>query len=182
MKSFVVFFISIVCLILIGSLLGLLLPSKVTVAKSVVVDASAEKVLPQIADLRNWTHWYPIMNQEAGSDIALSFPDNDGKKAVLNDSAGRSIHMQITSVNKDTVAISLHTKSSTKVDYQFLLIPHKSGELQITLNVNTQFPWYPWQKMKGLFMDKMTGPQYEMALHQLKNYVESLPDSTVKEF
>jgi hypothetical protein len=33
--------------------------------------------------------------------------------------------------------------------------------------------WYPWEKAKGIFLDKVSGPQYEAALANLKKAVET---------
>jgi hypothetical protein len=38
--------------------------------------------------------------------------------------------------------------------------------------VNTYFKWYPWEKIKGIFLDKISGPQYESALVRLKEFAE----------
>jgi hypothetical protein len=32
--------------------------------------------------------------------------------------------------------------------------------------------WYPWEKFSGIFVDKMTGPGYQAALNELKDFVE----------
>ena len=49
---------------------------------------------------------------------------------------------------------------------------HKDGQTQLTWNVNTLVPWYSVEKVKGIFLDKISGPQYEAALMNLKKAAE----------
>ncbi len=59
MRSIKVFVISIIIMMLFFSLLTLLLPSKVTVSKSIVINASVTEVAKEIGAFENWKKWYP---------------------------------------------------------------------------------------------------------------------------
>ena len=85
---------------------------------------------------------------------------------------GKKIDFDLTYYSKNNLIVAFKSRSSTKIFYQFLLIPHLSGKMQLTLNVNAVFKWYPWEKIKGVFLDKISGPQYEAALSNLKTLVE----------
>ena len=39
--------------------------------------------------------------------------------------------------------------------------------MHLNLVVNTALSWYPWDRLKGVFMDKIAGPQYQLALDNI---------------
>lgn len=172
MRALIFFFISIISILLIISLAAMLLPSKVTVTKSVLINAPKDSVKAQIDDFKNWEKWYPVMQDKSVLIVEDDKKDKGHQTILLRDSSGREIVMKMNKMNGDSLTVAFETISSSKINYEFLLIPHQSGGTQVTLNVNTQFKWYPWQKLKGIMMDKITGPQYELTLDNLKKLVE----------
>jgi hypothetical protein len=168
---FVRFFGSILIIFIVIFLLSLLLPSKVTVAKSVLINAPKMRVHQQVDDFQNWKNWYPAFQ---GENIIINPPKPGIIKSVsLNDNKGKELQFDLIKSKADTLDINLKNQSSTKIDYQFILSTHSDGQTQITWNVNTTMKWYPWEKAKGIFLDKVSGPQYEAALTNLKKAVES---------
>lgn len=173
MRGLMIFFISIIVTLLLISAFAFLLPSQVTVAKSVVIKAPKEKIREEIIHFRNWKNWYPPMK-----DNSVSMQVKNEDKLLLKDSSGREIIMKMIRSIGDTINVSFESISSSKIDYQFLLMSHNADSTLVTLNVNTLFKWYPWQKLKGIFLDKITGPMYEETLANLKRTTSSQPIST----
>ena len=170
---FVRFFVSILIIFIVIFLLSLLLPSKVTVAKSVLINAPKMRVHQQVDDFNNWKNWYPAFQ---GENINVTVnPAKPGiiKSVSLIDNNGKKIRFDLIKSKPDTLDINLKNESSTKIDFQFILSTHSDGQTQITWNVNTTMKWYPWEKAKGIFLDKVSGPQYEAALANLKKAVET---------
>jgi predicted PurR-regulated permease PerM len=171
MRYAIVFIFSIVIIILIA-LAGLLLPSKITITKSVLINAPAERIRSQINDFNNWKNWYPAFQNNTISVTRNTLKKNSLQSVSLKDNNGKQIDLDLIVSSNDTIEVAVGSQSSTKVFYQFLLIPHLSGKTQLTLNVNTYFKWYLWEKIKGIFLDKISGPQYESALVRLKEFAE----------
>jgi predicted PurR-regulated permease PerM len=171
MRYAIVFIFSIVIIILIA-LAGLLLPSKVTITKSVLINAPSQKIKKQVNDFSNWKNWYPAFQDSTIIVTNNILKRNTLQSVSLKDNNGKQIDLDLVVSSDDTIEVAVGSPSSTKVFYQFLLIPHLSGKTQFTLNVNTYFKWYPWEKIKGIFLDKISGPQYESALNKLKEFVE----------
>jgi hypothetical protein len=48
-----------------------------------------------------------------------------------------------------------------------------SSAMQVEWRVLTKLKWYPWEKFYGIFIDKLTGPGYEVALNNLKELAEN---------
>lgn len=171
MRSFLIFISSVAFIFLVISFVGLLLPSKVTVTKSVLINAKFENIRRQISDFNNWKNWNPLLQKEAVNAIYNQLRGNQPSLS-LNDNSGKQIDFKLIHSSNDTITVAVESHSPTKLVYQFLLIPHLSGKNQLTLNVNAYFKWYPWEKIKGVFMDKMSGQQYEIMLNNLKTYLE----------
>ncbi len=72
----------------------------------------------------------------------------------------------------ENINILLFAVNENRVTYQFLFSPGKAGTTLLTWNVNTKLPWYPWEKITGIFLDKINGPQYGEVLQNLKISVE----------
>ena len=170
---FLRFIVSILIIFIIIFLVSLLLPSKVTVSKSVLINSSEAHVGKEIQDFHNWKNWYPTFQGE--NIIVINNPSKPGtiNSVSLKDNRGKELKFDLIKSKADTIEIELENQSSTKIDYQFILTTHSDGQTQLTWNVNTTMKWYPWEKAKGIFLDKVSGPQYEAALINLKKSVET---------
>jgi predicted PurR-regulated permease PerM len=169
MMAFLRFIIFLLVIFLIIFLMSLLLPSSVTVAKSVDINASREKVMNQIVNFEEWENWYPAFKDEN-----ITVIKNPSKTSVtLKDSKGKSVTLKLKDSTQNTINIQLESSSSTKVSYQFILIPITNNQIQLMWNININFGWLPWKKIEGLLMDKFSGPQYETALENLRKAAEN---------
>ena len=169
---FVRFFLSILVIFAIIFLLSLLLPYKVTVAKSVLINAPKTLVHKQVDDFKNWKNWYPAFQAE-NVDITANSPKPGIIKSVSVKDKEKELQFDLIRLEPNIIDIKLNNQSSAKVDYHFIFSTHSDGKTQITWNVNTAMKWYPWEKAKGIFLDKVSGPQYEAALANLKKAVEN---------
>lgn len=155
--------------IVVITLLSLLLPSKVTIVKSVDINASSEKITSQITDFEQWKNWYPAFKDEQIT-VLKDTPDNNS--VTLKDQNGKQVILRLKEVKPELVNIELRTNSSSKVSYHFFLTPKVNHQTQLTWGITTELKWYPWEKIRGLFLDKVSGNQYEQALNNLKKAAE----------
>lgn len=153
-------------------LAGFLLPSKVTVSKSTLINASQKRIDSELQDFNNWKNWYPSFQNENVTVINNPAKSNILNSVSLKDDKGKLLDLDLVESKPDTTSIVLKSQSSTKVNYQFILTSHSDGQTQLTWNINTTLGWYPWEKIKGIFLDKISGPQYEAALENLKKACE----------
>ncbi len=166
------FFFSIMVFGAIIFLVSFLLPSKVTLSKSILIRASQMRVNREIQDFSNWKNWYPAFQNEKVSVIKNSTKPGVINSVSITDEKGKRLDLDLIKSKPDTIVIDLVSNSSTKVNYQFILSTNRDGQTQITWNVNASSRWYPWEKIKGIFLDKISGPQYEAALIDLKKASE----------
>lgn len=169
MRSLIIFFISLVAFSLVIFVLALLLPSSVGVTRTVIIKAPKEKISEQIGNFSNWQNWYPPMQ-----DKSVGLVEKSDDEALLKDSLGREIVLKMNKSTSDTINVAFESLSSSKIVYQFIFMSKNADSTHVALNVHTTFKWYPWQKLKGIVLDKMTGPMYEEMLENLKREVEPL--------
>jgi len=172
-KYIIRFIIFLIAVFIVIFLISLLLPSKVTVSKSVDINASEEAVSNQIVNFEEWKNWYPAFKDENISIIKNPPAVNTLASVTLKDRNGKSITLLLIDTSKQTININLQSASSTKVSYQFIMIPKINNQVQLTWNVNTNLGWLPWKKMEGILLDKFSGNQYEAALENLRKAAEN---------
>ncbi|HRN73997.1 MAG TPA: hypothetical protein PLM81_12780 [Ginsengibacter sp.] len=155
--------IIILCLLLVFiSLLSLLLPSAISVARSSVVFASEETISREINNPDNWSDWFPPLKE--GLMTIRKISDDE---AVLQKSADRSMTLKFDYKGVDSTVCTITPQSGDAVSYTFLQSPADGG-VRVTLIANVKLAWYPWQRVRGVFMDKILGAQYDEALAGLK--------------
>ena len=171
--SLIRFIIFILAIFIVIFLISLLLPSKVTVAKSVAINASPQMVFNQIIHFKNWGNWYPAFKDE---NITVT-RNSENKKVIssvtLKDKNGKAINLNLIDSSKNSILIQLESSSSTKVNYQFILTQKINNQTQLTWNININLGWLPWKKIEGILLDKFSGNQYETALDNLRKAAEN---------
>jgi len=153
--------------------LALLLPSKVTVAKSVEINASHEAVKNEIVDFDEWKKWYPAFKDENVTILKNPSEKNIISSVTLKDKEGKKILLNLIDSANNKITINVESASSTQVQYEFLLIPKLNNQVQLTWNVNINLGWYPWKRIEGILFDKFSGAQYESALDDLRKAAEN---------
>ncbi len=169
MRRVKLFSILIITLLGFLCLVTLFLPSKVTVSKSVYINAPESKVVQQIDKFKNWKNWNPDFQAK---NISVIIPDSDSSRVILSDERERKFSMKMIKYGPENIGIILSSENKTPVTYQFIFSNKNTGKTLLTWNVNTTLPWYPWKKITGIFLDKIAGPQYETVLQNLKSVVE----------
>lgn len=155
------------------TLISLLIPSKVVIAKATTVQADSVKLFNEISDLKNWKHWHPVfMNDSAGITYS-EFTDKIHSFASWT-TTGKENKLLISKINYPVVEILLQRAGENDVINIFSVMPVlEQGNMQLQWQSITKLKWYPWEKFSGIFIEKMSGAGYEVALESLKKYLES---------
>ena len=169
MRKVLVFMVSAVILFLFITGLSLLLPAKMSLTKSIGIRATPAEVYQKLDDFKSWPAWFPPMED---STLQIHYGASPAS-AFIKDDGGKELTLERLEAAGDTINIALRSKSASRVIYQFILIPQSPSNTQVVFNVNTTFKWYPWEKVKGVFSDKIAGPVYQKALIQLKALLEN---------
>ncbi len=133
------------------------------------------KVFHQIGDFNKWKNWFPAFMDKGVTVTILHGQNDSSESAELNDNYGRKIIFRMLRPLKNVVDVDLYTKEKNTTNYQFILMPDSSGNTEIIWNVTTDLGWYPWKKLQGIVLDKVSGPEYISALQNLKKVTETAP-------
>ncbi|MEO8819758.1 MAG: SRPBCC family protein [Ginsengibacter sp.] len=167
------FIIFIVFVFIVIFLLALVLPSKVTVPKSVDINASHDSVKNQIINFENWKNWYPAFKDENIAIIRNPPSKYILSSVTLKNNKGKNIVLNMVDTSGSKIIVNVESGSSTKVNYLFILIPKENNQTQLTWDVNIDLGWYPWKRIEGILFDKFSGAQYQSALDNLRKAAEN---------
>jgi hypothetical protein len=160
-------------LFIVITLLSLLIPSKIKVSRAIVISAPADKIFPQITDLRNWKNWQPLFKSDSAV-ITFSTPSNTPAAYCNIKYNGKLVHLQVISIDSSSIHFLLTGEGEYDIDNEISLTPVKEkNNVEVEWKALTILHWYPWDKFYAIFIDKITGPGYEDSLAGLKDYIES---------
>jgi hypothetical protein len=159
-------------------LISLLLPSRAIVERSGVIDAPLSTVYTEINNLNTWPSWNPWAAPGVVDKIEYSSPASgqgafytwsglqrerpvSGKVSIRESSPAKGVYynLEFTSMKPMTGA--------------FELKPAADGKgTAIQWRLETKLGMLPWWKLRGFLADRLTGPQLEAGLTNLKNICE----------
>jgi len=152
-------------------LITVFLPSHMTITRTVLIHADEKAVRMQITDFSNWMHWYPAF-QNAHATVLIG-SHGDTSFATLKFDQQRQLSLGLFQTPDNTIEVFFPAAERKGENYQFILVKNGSGLIQLTWHATTTLGWYPWKKLGGIFLDKITGPQYDEALQHLKSAAEN---------
>ncbi|MCG3167539.1 MAG: hypothetical protein POELPBGB_03331 [Bacteroidia bacterium] len=160
-----------------------LLPSKVHVERSIVINAPASKIFAEVNSLQKWTAWDPWSKKDPNIQDIYTGPES----GVGNTNTWKSDHKDVGS-GSQTITESVPNET-IKSKMLFGDAGEEYGEAAGFFNFtaegeNTKVVWgmdmdlgmNPMARYFGLMMDGSVGKDFEQGLTNLKAHVESLPD------
>ncbi len=165
-----------VVLVLILGVGGMLLPREVTVARSVEIDAPADKIFPYVNSLKAGADWSPWLGRDPEVQLNYTGPDA-GVGAKLewhsdNPQVGNGIQEITHSTDFSNVVTALDFGDMGTAQAKFDLV-EAAGITTVTWDLQTDMGAGPVGRWMGLMMDKWVGADYEAGLANLKTLVES---------
>lgn len=158
--------------------IGLLLPGKIHVERSVEINAPAETVFPLIASFREFNRWSPWAKKDPNTTYTFSGPET-GVGARMewksNDPNVGSGSQEITAVDpgkSQTVALSFGGMEMGKPSATYTLQPN-GAKTVVTWTFDEDVGMNVIARYFGLMFDAMIGPDYENGLANLKAIAES---------
>jgi hypothetical protein len=168
-------FIGIIALAIAITLFSLLIPSTVRVSRAVLINnTDSSAVFLAVTHLRNWTKWHPVFTKEGAKlDCEMPAPKSapDVCTIIQQD---RRIDIKMHAPHEGIVPFTLKTEGENEVKSEIFISQESRGApVFVEWMSLTTLKWYPWRKVQGIFLDKLTGPGYEAALKGLKEYIEN---------
>ena len=162
--SFVVFFSMF-------TLIGLLFPSNIKSVNAVVINKKKRIVLKELQITSAWINWYPFFQTNVGAHI-----DNAGKDTTIFFNDKKEI--LVYNKNADSNSVSFFTKytNGRVVEYRILAldISGDSNQVQLVWNETEKLKWYPWDRFKGLVLEKAKTEYLDSVLSRFKQYIDTV--------
>lgn len=152
-----------------------LLPSKVHIERSIVINAPAEKVYAQVKDLKKWPAWSPWNLRDPEMKVRYEGPESGiGQKSIWeSDSQGNGSQL-ITATTENTAIETLLDFGDQGTATSFWKFGSDGAGTRVVWGMDTQLD-SAVERLFGLVMEGMIGPDYEEGLANLKALVEAAP-------
>ncbi|MEZ5325578.1 MAG: SRPBCC family protein [Verrucomicrobiales bacterium] len=168
----------VVALVVIIALLfavSFVLPSRVHVERSMSMAAPPEKVFAQVGDLKKWPTWSPWNLRDPEMKVQYEGPaQGAGQKSVWQSKSQGDGSQLIT-------AITPNSALETQLDFgdqgtatSFWKFSKEGEGTRVTWGMDVVLD-SPLQRLFGVVMEGMIGPDYEEGLANLKSIVEAKP-------
>ena len=168
----------VLALVAIISLVGLFLPSKVHVERSIMINQTAEVPFNMVNDLTKWNLWSPWYKMDSLAPYVFA-EITAGKGASFS---WTSKHQQVgtgkltiqESVPNSLLKIELAMQDWDASEIEFTFIPAGDGT-KVTWSMNSDMGYNVIGRWFGLMMDAMMGDDFENGLADIKRVSEATP-------
>lgn len=169
MKYIKLLLISIIAFFVLFTLIGLLFPSNIKAVRAVVIDKKQQEVFAALNKTTDWVQWYPYFSPAANASIKATpagwLFSNDQKD------------LKVSNWKSDSNNITFHISAwnGMEVSEQVLALPISgdSTQTQVVWNETEHLKWYPWERFRGLLLERTKGVYLDSALYRFKAYVET---------
>jgi len=172
LKRFVFFLIGLLCVLL---LISFFLPSKVHVERTLVINATPEKLFEQVNTLKNWENWSPWHKLDPNMKLEYAGPPSGVGAKYSWESKQRNVgngNLAITeSVPHKSIQTAMDFQGQGQATGNFRFEKNQEAT-QVTWSMETDMGKNPIGKFFGLMMDKMVGADFEKGLNSLQSMCE----------
>ena len=156
--------------------IGLMLPSKVHVERSTVINAPPSTVFSFVNDLHKFNLWSPWAKLDPNTQYTFSGPDSGVGATMAWRSEQRDVgngqHKIMVSTPDQQVQTALDFGDMGTAFATFDLVASGTGT-RVTWGFDKDAGYNMMGRYFGLMMDKMIGPDFEQGLANLKTVAES---------
>ncbi len=175
MKIFRRILIIILCLILLIVAAGFLLPSKVLVERSILVNASPECVYGQVNTIKNWVHWSPWLKNDQSEELSFSGPESGVGAGMawisMDKNIGNGKVTVVSSMPHDSILLLLDYGEKGKSTAKFVFSKATDGT-QVSWSLESNLGNNPVSRWFGLFFDRMAGPDLVKGLLNMSQWLD----------
>ena len=159
--------IGLLALFILLTIIGLLMPSSVTVGRSIEIHAPVDSVRFYTNDPANWRQW--INGADTAYFKQLTSITNQKKSKIILGT------YTVTVVDNDPkYMITLWQGQNTKEQLNRIELYYNSSTAITVVNwsFQQQLSLFPWDRLGAMLYDKVYGPSMEVSLARLKQVCE----------
>lgn len=151
-----------------------LIPSKVRVTRQVVIGSKEEgPTREQVQHLYHWRHWHPFFQSALVTDVQFHDSVDIRRQSLQFSYHGKITRIQAVDTLNNGFQCTLTTEGERPIDCDIHIAQLPSLQsIQVTWTAMHHLHWYPWEKIYGVFLDRLAGPGYDAALLGLQARME----------
>ncbi len=157
------------------AVVGLILPSRVRVQRSIVIQAPAEEIFVRVDNLSAWPEWSPWYDAEPDAKYVYSGPEA-GKGATVEwegEIIGTGKQVITESVANSSVETTLDFGPQGTATSAWTFQESDDDGTSVTWGFDTDLGMNPISRYFGLMMNRWIGADYEKGLNSLKTVCEA---------
>lgn len=166
---------SVVVVVVVLVSIGFVLPSDYQVQREITINAPADKIYPNLVNLKAWPQWAVWFMRDPNMAVSFSGPDRAiGMQTNWESESQGDGEMEIVSLkhNKEVIYhlyFPEYDMSSTGI----IKLEDTPQGTQVTWTDSGDMGINPVNRYMSLMMDGMIGPDFELGLENLKTVVEN---------
>ena len=164
-------FISFVVFFSMFTLIGLLFPSSIKSVNAVVINKKKRIVLKELQITPAWINWYPFFQTPVGAHI-----DNAGNDTTVFFNDKNEVLVYNKKTDSNTVSFFTEYPNGRIIEYTIVAldISGDSNQVQLVWNETEKLKWYPWERFKGLVLEKAKVEYLDTVLSRFKQYIDTV--------
>ena len=151
------------------AIIGFFLPKTYHVERTVVINAPAEKIFPEVSDLRSWDDWSPW--KESDPTIKTTYAEKTsgiGGKMTWKSDKDPGGSLEITEVQpNEMVGYDLYFEGYPKTT-GYITLEEENNATTVKWVMDGSMGTNPFSRYFGLMIDSMVGKDFEKGLNKLK--------------
>lgn len=158
--------IGLLVLFILLTAIGLLMPSSVTVGRSVQINAPLDSVRFYTNDLLHWQYW-------------INGVDTANFKQLTNITTEKNSKIKLGSyiitaidITPKYIVTSWASKKGKEQLNRLEIYYTSSSDITVNWSFQQHVNWYFWERLSAMLNDKVFGPSLEVSLNKLKQVCE----------
>ncbi|MFM7017008.1 MAG: SRPBCC family protein [Bacteroidota bacterium] len=166
--------LSLLAIVLLIAIVGLFLPSTVSLERSIVVNASAEKTFEQVNTLKNWEQWNPFLKMDPNTKVAYNnIPSGAGATySWASEKTGEGTMLILKSTAPSSVQFQLEFKGQGLSQSEFRFSPEGTDATKVTWSFSSDIGNNPFSRVFWTFGTAMMKDAFDGGLKDLKTQAE----------
>lgn len=148
------------------TLIGLLMPSSVTVLRSVEINAPEDSVRNYTNNIVNWRYWINGADTAYFKQITTSTNIKNAQVMLGN------YTITIAEIDPKFITTIWKGSAGNQQVNRLQLYSNAANSTLVNWSFQQQLKWYPWERLSAMLHDKVFGPSMEFSLAKLKQVCE----------
>jgi len=166
--------LSLAAIVLLIAIVGLFLPSTVSLERSIVINASAEKTFEQVNTLKNWEQWNPFFKMDPQTKIAYNnIPAGPGAIYTwASEKTGEGTMTILNSTPCSSIKFQLEFKGQGLSQSEIRFNPEGTNATKVTWAFSSDIGNNPFSRVFWTFGTAMMKDAFDGGLRDLKTQAE----------